>query len=80
MNVHALGDNWIEKVTRVRQPEESDAISEDLQFLALVRGWETITRQARCRALLDIEFHCSRRRMATQLQLSSSDLPCCHTC
>jgi len=55
LNVHALGDNWIEKVTGARQPEESDATPEDLQFLALVRGWETGTRQVRCKALLDIE-------------------------
>ena len=55
LNVHALGDNWIEKVIGARQPEESDATPEDLQFLALVRGWETATRQVRCKTLLDIE-------------------------
>ena len=55
LNIHALGDNWIEKVIGARQPEESDATPEDLQFLALVRGWETATRQVRCKTLLDIE-------------------------
>ena len=55
LNLHALGEQWIEEVTDVdivqTTPEEC-LEGEHLKFKAHIRGWKTVTRERRCQMLL----------------------------
>ena len=56
LNIHALGEQWIEEVTDVEEmqtPQEECLEGERLRFKAHIRGWKTEIRKARCQQLLD---------------------------
>ena len=55
LNLHALGEQWIEKVTdvdTVRTTPEECLEGEHLKFKAHIRGWKAVTRERRCQSLL----------------------------
>ena len=52
--MHALGEQWIEKVSDVdiaQPPQEDSHEGDQLTFKAHIRGWETDDRQTRCQYL-----------------------------
>jgi hypothetical protein len=56
LNIHGLGEQWIEEVTDVEEmqtPQEECLEGERLRFKAHIRGWKTEIRKARCQQLLD---------------------------
>ena len=56
LNIHALGEQWIEDVTDVKVVQTSQEEcheGEHLKFRARVRGWKTEIRKERCQQLLD---------------------------
>ena len=62
VNMHTLGNQWIGKVTDVREADEHDDRTMDLRFKAHVRGWDDITRQSRCQTLLNLKSDSSLRK------------------
>jgi hypothetical protein len=55
LNLHALGEQWIEEVTDVdivRTTLEDCLEGKHLKFKAHIRGWKTMTRERRCQSLL----------------------------
>jgi hypothetical protein len=56
LNIHALGEQWIEEVTDVeivQTPQQECLEGEHLKFKAHIRGWKTETQKERCQQLLD---------------------------
>ena len=54
LNIHALGEQWIEEVTDVEvvQTSQEECLEgEHLKFKAHIRGWKTEIRKARCQQL-----------------------------
>jgi len=52
--MHALGEQWIEKVSDVdiaQPPQEDSHEGDQLVFKAHIRGWETDDRRTRCQYL-----------------------------
>jgi hypothetical protein len=66
LNLHALGEQWIEGVTDVdivqTTPEEC-LEGEHLKFKAHIRGWKTMTRKGRCQNLLTKADHNLRQAL-----------------
>jgi hypothetical protein len=64
LNLHALGEQWIEEVTDVdtvqTTPEEC-LEGEHLKFKAHIRGWKVVTRERRCQSLLAKTEHNLRK-------------------
>ena len=55
LNLHALGEQWIEEVTDVdivRTTLEDCLEGKHLKFKAHIPGWKTMTRERRCQSLL----------------------------
>jgi len=64
LNIHALGEQWIEEVTDVeivQTLQEECLEGEHLKFKAHIRGWKTETRKEQCQQLLD-KNDCNLRR------------------
>ena len=64
LNIHALGEQWIEEVTDVEivQTSQEECLEgEHLKFKAHIRGWKTETRKERCLQLLDKSDYNLRR-------------------
>jgi hypothetical protein len=59
LNIHALGEQWIEEVTDVEECLEG----EKLKFKAHIRGWKTEIRKERCQQLLDKNGYNLRRAL-----------------
>jgi hypothetical protein len=65
LNLHALGEQWIEEVTEVDfEPTSMEGCpeGEHLRFKAHVRGWKTETREERCQRVLGIKAEHNLRR------------------
>ena len=66
LNLHALGEQWIEEVTDVdivqTTPEEC-LEGEHIKFKAHIRGWKTVTREMRCQSLLAKTEHNLRKAL-----------------
>jgi hypothetical protein len=66
LNLHALGEKWIEEVTDVdtvqTTPEEC-LEGEHLKFKAHIRGWKTETRERICQSLLAKTEHNLRKEL-----------------
>jgi hypothetical protein len=81
LNVHALGEQFIEKVTGVRisqRAQKGEHLErEHLEFKAHVRGWKIDIRKNRCQSLLqksDSNLRqelCSYRRNGTKTKFSA---------
>jgi len=70
LNIHALGDQWIEEVTDVEivQTSQEECLEgEHLKFKAHIRGWKTKTRKERCPQLLDKSDHNLRQALLRPL-------------
>jgi hypothetical protein len=55
LNLHTLGEEWIEEVTDVeivQTTSEECLEGEHLKFKAHIRGWKTASREKRCQSLL----------------------------
>ena len=55
LNLHTLGEQWIEEVTDVdivRTTTEEHLEGKHLKFKAHIRGWKAGTRERRCQNLL----------------------------
>ena len=66
LNLHALGEQWIEKVTdvdTVRTTPEECLEGEHLKFKAHIRGWKAVTRERRCQSLLEKTEHNLRKAL-----------------
>ena len=61
VNMHTLGNQWIGRVTDVREADEHGDQIMDLRFKAHVRGWDDSTRQSRCQTLLNLKSDSSLR-------------------
>ena len=66
LNLHALGEQWIEEVTDVdivqTTPEEC-LEGEHLKFKAHIPGWKAVTRERRCQSLLEKTEHNLRKAL-----------------
>jgi hypothetical protein len=65
LNLHTLGEQWIEEVTEVDfVPTSMEGCPEGelLRFKAQVRGWKTEAREKRCRRLSEITAEHNLRR------------------
>ena len=70
LNIHALGEQWIEEVTDVevvQTPQEECLEGENFKFKAHIRGWKTEIRKERCQQLLDKNDHNLRRALLRPL-------------
>ncbi len=70
LNIHALGEQWIEEVIDVeivQTPQEECLEGEHLKFKADIRGWKTETRKERCQQLLDKNDYNLRRALLRPL-------------
>jgi hypothetical protein len=70
LNIHALGEQWIEEVTDVEvvQTSQEECLeAEHLKFKAHIRGWKTEIRKERCRQLLDKNDNNLRRALLRPL-------------
>ncbi len=70
LNIHALGEQWIEEVTdveAVQKLQEECLEGEHLRFKAHVRGWKPEIRKERCQQLLDKNDHNLRRALLRPL-------------
>jgi hypothetical protein len=70
LNIHALGEQWIEEVTDVEVAQTSQAEhleGEHLKFKAHIRGWKTEIRKERCQQLLGKNDHNLRRALLRPL-------------
>jgi hypothetical protein len=70
LNIHALGDQWIEEVTDVeivQTPQEECLEREHLKFKTHIQGGETETRKERCQQLLDKSDYNLRRALLRPL-------------
>ena len=70
LNIHALGEQWIEEVTDVEvvQTSQEECLeAEHLKFKAHIRGWKTEIRKERCQQLLDKEDYNLRRALLRPL-------------
>ena len=70
LNLHALGEQWIEEVTDVdivQTPPEECPEGEHLKFKAHIRGWKTRTRKDRCPKLLGKADHNLRQALLRPL-------------
>jgi hypothetical protein len=66
LNLHALGEQWIEEVTDVdfvRTDKEGHREGEHLKFKAHIRGWRAETREKRCQQLLQKPDHTLRKEL-----------------
>ena len=66
LNLHALGEQWIEEVTDVdfvRTNTEGHLEGEHLKFEAHIRGWKAGTRERRCQHLLQKPDHNLRKAL-----------------
>ena len=66
LNLHALGEQWIEEVTDVdfvRTNTEGHLEGEHLKFKAHIRGWKAGTRERRCQHLLQKSNHNLRKAL-----------------
>ena len=66
LNLHALGEQWIEEVTDVdfvRTNTEGLLEGEHLKFEAHIRGWKAGTRERRCQHLLQKPDHNLRKAL-----------------
>jgi hypothetical protein len=66
LNLHALGEQWIEEVTDVdivQTPPEECLEGELFKFKAHIRGWKTMTREGRCQNLLARTDHNLRKAL-----------------
>ena len=66
LNLHALGEQWIEEVTdvdTVRTTPEECLEGEHLKFKAHIRGWKAVTRERRCQSLLEKTEHNLRKTL-----------------
>ncbi len=71
LNLHTLGEQWIEEVTEVDfvpTSMEGCPEGEHLRFKAQVRGWKTEAREKRCRRLLEITAEHNLRRALLGVQ------------
>jgi hypothetical protein len=70
LNLHALGEQWIEEVTDVeivQAPQEECLKGEHLKFKANIPGWKIETRKERCQKLLDKRDHDLRQALLRPL-------------
>jgi len=70
LNIHALGEQWIEEVTDVEvvQTSQEECLEgEHLKFKAHIRGWKTEIRKERCQQLLDKNDYNLRRALLRPL-------------
>jgi hypothetical protein len=70
LNLHALGEQWIEEVTDVdivQTPPEECLEGEHLKFKAHIRGWKARTRKERCQDLLVKADHNLRQALLRPL-------------
>ena len=70
LNIHALGEQWIEEVTDVEEmqtPQEECLEGERLRFKAHIRGWKTEIRKARRQQLLDKNGYNLRKALLRQV-------------
>ena len=70
LNIHALGEQWIEEVTdveAVQKTQEECLEGENLRFKAHIRGWKTEIRKERCQQLLDKNDYNLRRALLRPL-------------
>ena len=66
LNLHALGEQWIEEVTDVdfvRTNTEGHLECDHLKFKAHIRGWKAGTRERRCQHLLKKPDHNLRKAL-----------------
>jgi hypothetical protein len=66
LNLHALGEQWIEEVTDVdivRTTPEECLEGEHLKFKAHIPGWKAVTRERRCQSLLEKTEHNLRKAL-----------------
>jgi hypothetical protein len=61
LNIHALGEQWIEEVTYVEIVQTPKEEGEHFKFKAHIQGWKTETRKERCQQLLDKSDYNLRR-------------------
>ena len=61
LNVHALGEQWIEKVTAARVSGRAQNEGEHLEFRAHITGWEMEAKKSRCDKVLT-KSDCNLRR------------------
>jgi hypothetical protein len=52
LNIQALGEQWIEKVTEARVSGRAQKEGEHLEFRAHIKGWEMGAKKRRCNTLL----------------------------
>jgi hypothetical protein len=70
LNLHALGEQWIEEVTDVdivRTNTEEYLEGKHLKFKAHIRGWKPETRERRCQNLLAKTEHNLRKALLSAL-------------
>jgi len=69
LNIHALGEQWIEEVTDVEEVQtlQEECLEEKLKFKAHIRGWKTEVRKERCQQLLDKNGYNLRRALLRPL-------------
>ena len=67
-NVHALGEQWIEKATEARVSGRAQNEGEHLEFQAHIRGWEMETKWRRCNNLLQKSDYSLRKELLEQRQ------------
>ena len=70
LNIHALGEQWIEEVTDVEvvQTSQEECLEgEHLKFKAHIRGWKTEIRKERCQQFLDKNDYNLRRALLRPL-------------
>ena len=78
LNIHALGEQWIEEVTDVEEVQtlqEECLEGEELKFKARIRGWKTEIRKERCQQLLDKNGYNLRRALLRPCLLYTSPSP-----
>ena len=66
LNLHALGEQWIEEVMEVdvvRTIPEGCPEGEHLKFKTHIRGWKAETRERRCQSLLRKTEHSLRNAL-----------------